>query len=248
MPTSLPDELASCKTIAIIPARGGSKGLPRKNIKSLLDLPLLGWPVKAAKASSLISRTIVSTEDEEIAEVARTCGAEVPFLRPCELATDTAGTEDVLLHIFAELDKRQEQFDYCVLLEPTSPLTDTMDIDGALRALHQNRRHADSILGVCQAVTHHPAFCMRLKSGNVLEPLQPELFSRGIRRQDLEELYFLDGSLYIFNVEAFKQTKRIRTERSMAYVMPKWKSLEIDDYQDFICIEAILKNKEKMNE
>ena len=107
--------------IAVIPARGGSKGLPRKNIKPLLEKPLIVWSIDAARKSRHIDALVVSTEDEEIAAVARTYGVEVPYLRPAALATDTAATIDVLRHVLEEEEKRGRRFAYLVLLEPTSP-------------------------------------------------------------------------------------------------------------------------------
>lgn len=232
------------RVIAVIPARSGSKGLPRKNIKVLHGRPLLGWPILAAKNSKYVDKVIVSTDSEEFADVARAQGAEVPFLRPAALSGDTAKSVDVLFHALDFLSERGEHYKYIVLLEPTSPLTETADIDMALDQLEGNDVGAVSIVGVSKVEGAHPAFdvCLNENKGT-LRPYKYEL-GQSIRRQDLTPLYFFDGSLYISDVTALYQRKTFYHESTLGYITPRWKALEIDSLFDFVCAEAVMDNLE----
>jgi CMP-N-acetylneuraminic acid synthetase len=144
--------------LAIIPARGGSKGLPHKNIMSLCGKPLVAWPIQAAKQSAYVDKVVLSTDDPKIADMGEQEGAEVPFLRPSELATDRATSISVIEHAIEFFSKQGDQFDYCVFLEPTSPLTQTDDVNQALRALDLKRDIADAIVGVSRVISSHPVF------------------------------------------------------------------------------------------
>ena len=230
------------RVVAIIPARSGSKGLPRKNIRMLHGRPLLGWPVWAAKNSRYVDKVIVSTDSEEFADIARTQGAEVPFLRPAELSGDTAKSIDVLLHALDFLRKGGEEFSYVVLLEPTSPMTEASDIDTALMRLEENNFGAVSIVGISKVEAMHPAFDVCLDEKGVIHPYQGEL-GQSIRRQDLEPLYYFEGSLYISDVMALYQKKTFYHEATLGYVTPRWKALEIDSLFDFVCAEAVMEKK-----
>lgn len=233
--------------LAIIPARGGSKGLPRKNILLLAGLPLLGWPVKASRGSKYIDRIIVSTEDKEIAKIAQKQGAEVPFLRPSELAQDTSTTFSVLEHAIEYLKKEGCIYEYCLLLEPTSPLTESADIDRALEKLDSSRNIADSIVGVSRVEAAHPTFDVRINKKGLIEPYLPNGFSKIGRRQEMDDLYFFEGSLYISKTAVLLEKRSFYHERTLPYIVPRWKSIEVDEIVDLICIEAIMKNKDKMN-
>lgn len=234
--------IANKKVLAIIPARGGSKGLPRKNILNLCGRPLIGWPIKAASSSCYVDRIVVSTEDMKIAEVAASQGATVPFLRPKELAIDTATSFSVIEHVLEELKLVGEEYKYVVLLEPTSPLTDAKDIDQALERLERGRAQADSIVGVSEVVAAHPVFDVEIRENGLIKPYMHENFSFAGRRQEITPLYFFEGSLYISDVSVLLEQKSFYHERTLAYAVPKWKSFEIDDLVDFICVEAIMKN------
>ena len=231
------------KVLALVPARYGSKGLPLKNIRPLHGKPLLVWPVEAALASSYVDRVIVSTDSEDFAVVARAAGADVPFLRPPELATDTAPSIDFILHAIDSLAKDGDHYDYLILLEPTSPLTDTEDIDCALENLLAHRSKADSIVGVSAMVSTHPAFAVRITPGGLVHPYAVASFAQMPRRQDTEPLFSLDGSLYASTVGALLSKRGFCHERTLPYVTPRHKSFEVDDLVDFICIEAILTNR-----
>lgn len=232
--------------LAIIPARGGSKGLPRKNILDLHGKPLIGWTIQAAKKSYYIDRVIVSTDDLEIAEIAKKEGGDVPFLRPAELANDTATSISVIEHAVNFLSSHGERYDFCVLLQPTSPLTESEDIDKALYTLESKRDIADSIVGVSRVIAAHPVFNVRIGEDGLIQPFLGDTFLTSVRRQDIEELYFFEGSLYISDMAVLLKEKGFYHKRTLPFVMPKWKSYEIDDIEDFICVEAIMNNADKI--
>jgi N-acylneuraminate cytidylyltransferase/CMP-N,N'-diacetyllegionaminic acid synthase len=228
--------------LAIIPARGGSKGLPRKNIALLNGLPLISYPINAAKKSKYIDRVIVSTEDLEIFKIALDCGAEAPFLRPSELATDDAKTSDVINHVIFELKRQGDYYNIIVLLEPTSPFTEYRDVDSALSLLESNFSGIDSIVGISQVKEVHPDYLVRLNTNGLIRPYASTGFSETLRRQDLEPLYFFDGSLYISKTDVYIKKNSFYHDRTFGYEMPRWKSYEIDDYYDFLIAETIAKN------
>lgn len=232
------------KVLALVPARHGSKGLPLKNIRPLHGKPLLAWPVEAALASRYVDRVIVSTDSEDFAALARAAGAEVPFLRPPQLAVDTTPSIDVILHAINTLANSGEHYDYLILLEPTSPLTGTADINRALENLITLSSQADSIVGVTAMVSAHPAFAVSVAADGLIRPYAVAHFCQMPRRQDTEPLFSLDGSLYASTVEALRRERSFYHERTLPYVTPRHKSFEIDDLIDFICIEAILANRD----
>ena len=234
------------RVLAIVPARGGSKGLPRKNVRPLGGRPLVAWPIAAATAASSVDRVIVSTDDAEIARAARLAGGEVPFTRPAELATDTASSVSVVRHALDTLAAAGEAYEYVVLLEPTSPLTEAIDIDDAVAHLHGARHSADAIVGVCAVHAAHPDYDVRLGADGIIRPYLAPDFASLKRRQDVEALYFLDGSLYCSAVDEFYRRGTFYHERTLGYVMPRWKSFEVDDLVDFICIEAILARRDEL--
>ena len=227
-----------------MPARRGSKGLPLKNIRPLQGKPLLAWPIEAARASRYVDRVVISTDDAEFAALAVAAGADAPFLRPAELANDTAPSIDFILHALDTLEAGGDRYDFLVLLEPTSPLTEAADIDAALEALAAQRAVADSIVGVTALVSTHPAFAVRLDPRGLMQPYAAPSFGQLPRRQDTEPLYSLDGSLYISSVDAIRRERGFCHERTLPYVTPRWKSFEVDDLVDFICIEAILAQRD----
>ncbi len=229
------------KILAIIPARGGSKGLPRKNIRGLLGKPLIAWTIEQAKNSRYINRVVVSTEDKEIAEISKKYGAEV-IERPMELATDEAKTFDVIFHVINYLEEQGEYYDAFVLLEPTSPLRDVEDIDRCFEMLMCNSK-AKSIVGVAKLEGAHPAFNVVINEEGFIRKPDGTTNFKFLRRQDLKDIYFFEGSVYASKIETFKQKKTYYHELTLGYIIPKYKSLEIDDLCDFICIEALMKAK-----
>lgn len=232
--------------VAIIPARGGSKGLPGKNIKELCGKPLVAWPIHAAKSSLYVDKIIVSTDDPQIADIARREGAEVPFLRPEELAADDSTTISVIVHAINFLSEIGEIFEHCILLEPTSPLTESYDINRALELLESMRTKADSIVGVSEVVSAHPVFDVKINQRGLISSYVGDDFTGAVRRQDIEKLYFFEGSLYISDVKILLEKQTFYHSRTLPYIVPKWKSFEVDDMVDLICIEAIMKNLDKI--
>lgn len=230
------------KVLALIPARGGSKGLPGKNLKLLGAKPLIGWPIQAAMQSKSVDKVVVSTDSIEIKNVALEQGAEVPFMRPAELATDTASSMSVIEHALRFFETTEEPFDYILLLEPTSPLTDADDIDSALEMLDSKRDVADSIIGVSKVEATHRDYNAVLNEKGLLEPYLKGGLKSDIRRQDFSEIYFDEGTLYISDVSVFIEKARFKHERTLGYIVPRWKAFEIDEIVDLVCVEAIIKN------
>ncbi len=237
--------IADKKVLAIVPARAGSKGLPGKNIKPLNGLPLLAWPIKAALDCDLIDNVILSTDSQEFADVAAEHGANVPFLRPSEFASDTASSMGFIIHALDYYAEQGEYYDYLVLLEPTSPLTETRDIDQALQSLNDSEG-AQAIVGVSLLETAHPVYTVKIANDGLIKPYMSDSFAELPRRQDLEPFYCLDGSLYISTVDALRQKKSFCHDKTLPFVMPKYKSFEVDDPIDFICIEAVMINIDHM--
>jgi CMP-N,N'-diacetyllegionaminic acid synthase len=239
--------IAGERVLALVPARKGSKGLPLKNIRPLNGKPLLAWPIAAAQASRYVDRIVLSTDDAEFAALGRAAGAEAPFLRPAELASDTAPSIAFIEHALDTLEAGGDRFGYLLLLEPTSPLTEASDVDSALETLAQRRDVADSIVGVTALVSTHPAYAVRLSPQGVVRPFAAPDFGSLPRRQDVEPLYCLDGSLYISSVDALRRTRSFCHDRTLPYVTPRYKSFEVDDLVDFICIEALLAQRALLN-
>jgi N-acylneuraminate cytidylyltransferase/CMP-N,N'-diacetyllegionaminic acid synthase len=228
------------RVLGVVTARGGSKGLPGKNIRPLCGKPLIGWTIDVARASSILDTVIVSTDDAEIAALAEQFGAEVPFLRPPELAGDTASSIDVVIHAIDTLALDGRDFDLVVLLEPTSPLREPSDIDIGVQKMIDMR--AEAVVSVCRAECTHPAFMFRQKDDSRMVPYLGEQ-PTGLRRQDIEPVYFLEGTLYASSIEMLKAKRSFYHEGTVAFEVPKWKSLEVDDVDDFCMIEALAKQR-----
>jgi len=224
------------RILGLIPARGGSKRLPRKNVLPLAGKPLIAWSIGAALASERLSRVIVSTDDEEIATVARTHGADVPFLRPAALASDTASTLEVLLHALGVLAGQGEQFDYLALLQATSPLRQAADIDSAVSLLL--KRQADAVISVCEN-GHPPEWSNTLPAdGSLSGFFRPGI--RSTRSQDLPTSYRLNGAIYLFDCKRLLESKSLdMDDNAYAYIMPRERSIDIDTALDFRIAEVM---------
>lgn len=227
------------RVLAIVPARKGSKGLPGKNGRLLLGRPLLSWSVAAARGSSFVDRVIVSTDDSVLATIAREAGAEVPFMRPTHLSEDRTPSADVVVHALDTLAGLGDSFGYVVLLEPTSPLTEGVDVDAALAHLHCSRDRADAIVGIVRTEADHPSFAVAIAIDGTISPVAGGRFANLPRRQDLPAAYRLDGSIYVSDVAAFRLSKSFCHARTLGYIVPRYKSLEVDEFVDLVCIEAI---------
>lgn len=218
-------------TFALIPARGGSKGIPRKNIRMMAGKPLIAWTIEAARRARGVDAVVVSTEDAEIAEVARDWGAEVPFVRPTELAADETPGIDPVLHAISMLS----QYDAVLLLQPTSPLRATADIEGLLALARQ--RGAPAIVSVCES-EDHPNWMYRIDGGGRLEPLLAEPVAA--RRQDLPPVYALNGAIYYARTEWLQQHRGFIGPETLGYPMPGERSVDIDGPLDWRLAELLL--------
>ena len=227
--------------LAIIPARVGSKGLPGKNLKELCGKPLIAWSIDVGLRSKYIDLLIVSTDGLEIAKIAEKYGASVPFIRPPELATDEATSIEVIKHALHYCEGAGLNFDYTILLEPTSPLREVDDIDRALESLVDNEQFL-SIVGVAKTESQNPAFLVKLGKSNSLSGLYSSEIGK-IRRQDIQDVYFLEGSIYISETRILQERETFYHQDTMGYIFPKWKSLEIDDLEDFTMVEALMSRK-----
>lgn len=227
------------KVLAVIPARGGSKGLPKKNILNFCGKPLIAWSIEQALNTPEIDKVIVSTDSEEIAEIARKYGASVPFIRPDFLAGDTASSIDVLLHAVDFLhENEKENYEYLVCVEPTSPLREVKDISGALNALNP-KLSIESVVGVAQTESIHPAYLYKIEEEKLIPYL--EKHPNSLRRQELEVLYHLEGSVYAATIDSLRTKRGFYHELTAAWVVERYKSIEIDEYSDFIQAEALMK-------
>ena len=228
------------KILAIIPARGGSKGVPKKNIKELSGMPLIGYTIREAKKSKYISRVVVSTDENKIAEVTTNFGAEIPCLRPDELSGDTSSTVECVTHMINYLKKNEDyEPDYICLLQCTSPLRTVEDIDGAIEKLFNT--NFDGIVSVCEAETN-PYWT------NVFENDKLKYFLEEgktiTRRQDLPKIYRYNGAIYIIKTGVFLREKSFETENITGYIMSNEKSIDIDTIIDFKVAEILIKERE----
>lgn len=219
-------------TFALIPARGGSKGIPRKNIKLIAGKPLIVWTIEAALGSSLLDAVVVSTDDPEIAEVARQAGAEVPFIRPSKLAQDQTPGLGPVLHALDQLP----QYDSVLLLQPTSPLRTTEDIDACLRLAMQQK--APSVVSVSEADTH-PYWTYRMTEDQALRKfIDAEPVAR---RQDLPQAVALNGAMYFADVNWLRRSGSLIGTETLAYVMARERSVDLDTPLDWKFAELLLK-------
>ena len=229
--------------LAIVPARGGSKRLPRKNILDLGGKPLIAWTIEAAIGCSYIDEVMVTTDDVEIANVAKKYGAEVPFLRPAELASDTATSFDAIRHAIEYYRKELgKEFDFVVLLQPTSPFRDAHNISKAIELCEGKK--AKAIVSVC-AVDHSPLWMNTLPEDlSMVRFIRSEVKNK--RSQDLDVFYRLNGAIYICEVGTLLEEKTFFIDRSIyAYPMQVENSIDIDNKIDFMMASCILQNKRK---
>jgi CMP-N,N'-diacetyllegionaminic acid synthase len=223
------------KIIALIPARGGSKGLPRKNILPFVGKPLIAWTIEQAIASNCLARVIVSTDDDEIAEVAKKYRADVPFIRPKELATDDATASDVISHAVDYLLKHDGPFDILLLLQPTSPLRTSQDIDNAIALLFAKK--AKAVVSVCEA-EHHPYWSNTLpEDGCMKDFIRPDIMHKN--RQELPAFYRINGAIYLTYCDYLQETKSFFGKKTYAYIMPLERSIDIDTKVDFRLAEIL---------
>ena len=227
------------KNIAIIPARSSSKGLKNKNIKLLNGKPLLAYTVEAALQSGLFDCVHVSTDSEQYADIAREFGADVPFLREVELASDTSSTWDALRFVIKKYEELGQKFDTVCLLQPTSPLRDATDIKNAYQIFEKKK--AESVISVCET-EHSPLLCNTLKESGSMKGFID--MKKVGRRQELSTYYRLNGAIYIQTVDLLMQGGDLYGDKSYAYVMEKEHSVDIDDEMDFMFAEVMIRKLE----
>lgn len=220
--------------MVIIPARGGSKGIPRKNIVNLLGKPLIAYAIEAAQKSKYVDKIIVSTDDVEIRDVSLKYGAEVPYLRPKNISEDASKSIDVVLHAINYF--KDSIYDYVVLLQTTSPLRTQFDIDMAIEKIINE--DAKSLVSVCE-VSENPVL-MRVISENKLQPII-KFNGDNLRRQELPTVYKFNGAIYVNSTEMLLNEKQFVNEDTIPFIMEKEKSIDIDNDFDLKLAEIILK-------
>ncbi|MDP7505543.1 MAG: acylneuraminate cytidylyltransferase family protein [Nitrospinota bacterium] len=226
------------RVLGLIPAKGGSTRLPRKNILSLGGRPLIAWTVEAARESGVIDRLIVSTEDHEVADIASSLGAEIPFMRPPELARDPAGVVDVALHVLDELERSGDRFESLIILMPTCPFRNADDIRAAYASFREN--HWSFLMSVSR-FGHTPFAAMGLGENDKLTPYFPN--HTGKKSQELPPAYRPNGAIQILDVEAFQREKTYFGEPLFGYEMPIERSIDIDSAEDLRFAEVTISSR-----
>ena len=224
------------RVLAVVPARGGSRGIPRKNLALLAGRPLIAWTAAAAQASAVIDRVVLSSEDPEILAAGRAAGLDVPFVRPAALARDDTPGVDPVLHAIASLAEAGDCYGWVVLLQPTSPLRAPADIDGAAALCVE--RGAPAAVSVTLS-EKSPWWMFHLGSDARMAPLLDPA-RRPTRRQDAAPLYVLNGAVYVARVEWLERTGTFLTQETVGFVMPARRSVDIDEPADLLWVEALL--------
>lgn len=225
------------RVLGVIPARGGSKGVPRKNRRLLGGKPLIAHTIECSLSASRVTRTIVSTDDEELAKVARECGADVPFVRPAELATDSARAIPVIQHALEQVEAGQEgTYDAIVMLQPTTPFRTVSDLDGALELL--DRAGADSVISVVDVLAYHPARMKFIEGGRLIDPPFCEEYENQ-PRQELRPMYIRNGAIYATGRTTLLAGS-FKGDDCRAWIMDPERSVNIDTEMDLDYAEWLL--------
>lgn len=225
------------KVLAIIPARGGSKGIPKKNIKAVSGKPMINYTIEAAKECEYIDKVIVSTDDEEIAEISMRAGAIVPFLRPDELAVDDAELIDVVMHAIEFYERKAERYDIIVLLQPTSPLRTAEDLQKALE--YYIRKGEKSLLSISE-VSEHPEHMRQFNDENELERMIKE--EEDGEKSGSKKYYMINGAIFINSMSELNEKTKFE-DNVMGYVLPKEHGIDIDVPEDVVVAEYYLSQK-----
>ena len=228
------------RVLGIIPARAGSKRIKNKNIKSLNGFPLIAYTIAAGKNSKLINRLVVSTDSDEIAAISKKLGAEVPFIRPDKIAGDLANSTDVINHALRYFEGENEFFDVVVMLQPTSPLRTSSDIDNAIKLLNQEFQ---SLVSVCKT-SHSPLWVNTLPENHSMKSFLSNPLLKTKRSQDLPVYYRLNGAIYAAYTKYFIENGGFYGDQTKAYIMPEDRSIDIDGELDFKLASFLLRNNE----
>lgn len=224
------------RILAIIPARAGSKGIKDKNIININGKPLISYTIEEAKKSKYIDRIVVSTDGKKIAEVAKQYGADVPFLRPKELADDKSKSIDALLHCIKKLEKENDIYDYCILLQPTQPFRKSFHIDEAIEKIVDSK--CESLVSVCEA-DEHPILMRKIRNDKLVNLLN---CNSTVRRQDFEKVYLVNGAIYINKIDEYLNSETSLNDNKVPYIMEKKYSIDIDEYRDIKLAEFYINN------
>jgi len=230
------------KILGVITARGGSKGIPRKNIKNLAGKPLIAHTIEEAKKSQMLTRCIVSTDDDEIAEISRNYGADIPFMRPSEFAQDESTSMEAVQHAIKFLkEEKDEKYDYLMILQPTSPLRSSKDIDKSIKVAIDN--DSDSVMSMMELDDFSIKKLKKIENGLILPWIEDE-GTESSRRQDLSRVYKRNCAIYLTKTELIMKGD-LFGEKSCAYVMPEERSVDINRLIDFDLAEFWLKQSHK---
>lgn len=230
----------SLSCLAIVPARGGSKGIPRKNLVDLGGKPLIAWSIETGNAlvkRGAITRCVVSTDDQEIAAVAKQCGGDVPFMRPDELATDGAKSVGYVLHALDTLAAAGEHYEFIMLLQPTSPLRDVDAITNALDRFAAAK--AESMISAYQEDYINDLVIYHDDGSDFLVPKSPD-HNRGVRRQDHGPTMVRNGAIYVVRADYVRRTGRLVGDRPMLLRMRKADSIDLDTPEDLKILRAVV--------
>jgi CMP-N,N'-diacetyllegionaminic acid synthase len=228
------------KIIAIIPARGGSKGLLNKNIKKISEKPLIYWTLKRVKESKLIDKYFISTDSIRIKNVCEKIGFDIPILRPSEFAEDDSPSSDVVIHALDYFKKLSLKFDYVVLLEPTSPLRKPDDIDNAIKKLIDDQ-NSDTLVSLGEVHMEHPSITKKIKTKERHISSYVEEEKVFFQRQQFQKAYFPYGVVYIAKTNYFRNLKTFYSEKTLPFFIERWQNYEIDDQIDFDINELLIK-------
>jgi CMP-N-acetylneuraminic acid synthetase len=228
--------VVALKTLAIIPARGGSKRLPGKNVRSFLGVPLIYWSIRFAQNMDRFDKIAVSTDSDEIASASREAGIEVPYLRPAPLATDTASSADVLLDVLARERENGRSYDLVALLQPTSPMRETSRWHEAFARIEQG--DCDAVIGVAP-VRNHPFHVFHWKDGTVLKPFSNPQGLR-LRSQELPQAVYVTGNMYLIRCAVLEQYKSFFPPRTCGILCDQpYEAVDIDTEADWVAAEAL---------
>jgi len=239
--------------LAVIPARGGSKGIPRKNLVMLGDKPLVAHTICAALNSKFISRVVVSTEDDEIAEVSHRWGADIPFLRPAELAKDDVHSADVVWDTLKQLSSLNYNPEIVIMMLPTAPLRLSWHVDEAIHMFSEE--DCQSVIGVCE-LKQYLGQIRQIQHG-YLRPIEmsgdnntssiAQARLRNTQRQDQEPLYYPNGSIYVADTQTFLLNRSFHLPRTLPYLMPSTNGIDVDTPEDLELVEYLYKRANTIN-